>query len=64
MASYQLTEHIGADMPPRYYVDGRRVSRTHFDDMRNAPRLDCFSTRCKIMPGGRFRRTNYSITTF
>lgn len=68
ICTYRLTEHNGADIPPRYYINGIRVSRERFDDVRarayQSGRLDSFATKCKSMPNGRFRRTNYSVATF
>lgn len=60
MTTYQLSETIGADMQTRFYVDGRRVSRAAYQSLKDrAQRLDCFATKARQLPGGRFRRTNY-----
>lgn len=49
-------------METRFCVNGKRVSRATFDAIRDqATRLDCFSTRAWEMPGGKTRRTNYSV---
>lgn len=60
MECYQLSETIGADMDSRFYVDGRRVSRSAYNALKDrAHRLDCFATKARQIAGGRFRRTNY-----
>lgn len=68
MASYQLTEHCGAGYPSRFYIDGRRVSRSHFNCIRDKAhregKIDCLLTVGKQLDGGRIRRTNYSCATF
>lgn len=59
---YNLTQTQGADMETRFHVNGKRVSRATFDAIRNqAARLGCFSTRARQLPGGKTRRTNYSV---
>lgn len=60
MTIRQLSETAGADMAARFYVDGRRVSRAAYQAIKDsAQRLDCFATKARQLPGGRFRRTNY-----
>lgn len=60
---YQLIEHIGGDKPPRYYINGKRVSYDAFEVIRKAAyangSLGCFLTKAKQI-GTTFRRTNYS----
>jgi len=56
----QFIEHIGADIPARFYIDGKRVSRRDYDAAKDScARLDCFATKGKQLPGGLIRRTNY-----
>lgn len=62
---YQLTEVTGADMPARYSINGRRVSKDRFRDVRdNADRLECVTTRGKQVGGGRIRRWNYTTAVY
>jgi len=59
----QLTQWLYPDAPARCYIDGKRVSRSRFDFVRDsAARLDCFHTRCWPVEGG-FKRVNYSHAT-
>lgn len=66
--SYQLTEHNGGGFPARYHVDGKRVSKTTFDTIRDKAfrdgRLDCFQTKCRPIGNGEFRRTNWSVAHY
>lgn len=65
MTSYQISETIGADMQPRYYVNGKRESADYVRWMKTqCDRLDCFQTKGRQMPGGKIRRTNYCVATF
>ena len=63
MPSYQLTDHKGADMPARFYIDGVRVSRERYEHIEQQGytfgRVDTFHTVGKPQPRGRTRRTNY-----
>ena len=46
---HEMVRHVGADMPARYYQDGRRVSRGHYEHLMHkahtAGRVDCLHTR-------------------
>ena len=56
----QFVEHIGADTPARFYIDGKRVSRLDYNRAKDScTRLDCFMTKGRQMAGGKIRRTNY-----
>ena len=65
---FDLVEHYGADMPARYYVNGRRVSRREFQSIKDRAhtqgRIDCFSTKGRQLPGGKIRRTNYCVASY
>lgn len=65
MTHHNLIEVLGANMPKRCYVDGKRVSVAAFEDIRHKAtmrgRLECFSTKGKQLPGGLIRRRNYSV---
>lgn len=68
MKTYQLIEHIGGGLASVYYIDGRRVSNHEFSIISNkghsaGGRVDCMSTKCKPLSGGRLRRTNYTTVT-
>lgn len=39
----QFVEHIGADTPARFYIDGKRVSRSAYNHA--ATRLDLIALR-------------------
>lgn len=57
----ELRETIGADMAPRFYANGKRISREEFYSIKDrAARLECFHTKARQLPGGKFRRTNYT----
>lgn len=64
MRHFQIAEHTGGDMPARFYIDGKRVSRAAMQDLKDKAyshgRLECFQTVGKERPGGRTRRVNYS----
>lgn len=64
MTYHEMVEHVGADMPTRYYIDGRRVSCDEYRRVKNTAyrrgSVDCLWTRCKPLSGGRLRRTNGS----
>lgn len=61
----QLTQWLYPDQPARFYIDGKRVSRDRFEQVRNtATRLECFHTRAFPQPGGTFKRVNYSVASF
>ena len=66
--TYRLIEHNGGDVPPRFYVNGIRVSGERFralkDRAYSSGRLDSFLTRGRQLSGGRIRRTNYCVATF
>jgi len=57
----QFIEHIGANIPARFYIDGKRVSRHDYNAAKDScTRLDCFCTKGKQLTGGHIRRTNYA----
>lgn len=62
-----LTQHTYSNKPPRYYIDGVRVSRDayelHVQMARMYGTYDCFRTVCKPYGNGMFHRINYSHTT-
>lgn len=64
MRYHEITEHTGANMPARFYIDGKRVSREAVEDLKTRARmygrLECFHTSGTEKPGGRTRRTNRS----
>lgn len=66
--TYNLSETIGAGMEARYFVNGIRVSREKFNELRDRAHdsgtLNCFSTRAWPIAGGKTRRTNYSVASF
>lgn len=63
--SYDLVEHIGANMPALYYVDGKRVTRSEYKSIEERGyaygRVDCIWTKCKPLGAGRLRRTNGKV---
>lgn len=63
--TFALVEHNGGDMPPRFYVNGVRVTGKRFADIRDRAhsegQLSCFFTKARQLGGGRFRRVNYSV---
>ena len=61
----QLLEIQYPDKPARFFIDGTRVSRATFESRVIAKQVrgkvkNCFSTRAVPMPGGTFKRFNYS----
>lgn len=64
MAHYHLSETNGGDKPARYFANGKRVSRDEFERIKARAlrdgHLDCFHTKAKQLPGGKFRRVNLS----
>ena len=59
-----LSEVLSPSAPARFHIDGKRVSRAHWEAVKERAYADgtlcCFSTRAKQMPGGTFKRWNYS----
>ena len=68
MAHHNLIEHKGADMPARFYIDGKRVSREKFEHVEQIARAygrsECFYTKCRELEGGRLRRINYKTVSY
>ncbi len=61
MTIHELTDHRGADIPSRYYVDGVRVSAVKFEHLKDISlRMFNMTTKGKNLAGGRIRRTNYT----
>jgi len=64
MTSHDLLQVRYPDKPTRFFIDGKRVSRERFEHMetqaRMFGRLECFNTRAIPLPGGTFKRFNYS----
>lgn len=61
----QLTEVRTSDKPTRYFINGIRVSRDDYEYQITLARIQnrahqCFSTRCKEVSSGIFKRWNYS----
>lgn len=65
---YSMTDHKGADMPARFYIDGVRVSREKFEDIKDRGhregRVNCFHTSGREIAGGKTRRTNHCTVQF
>ena len=56
----QFVEHIGANTLSRFYIDGKRVSRSDYNRAKDScTRLDCFMTKGRQVGRGKIRRTNY-----
>jgi len=63
MADYKLLQVLREDSPPRFYANGRRISRDRYESISTQAsmfgHLDCFASKCKPLPGGKFIRRNY-----
>lgn len=55
MQYYNMSQTIGAGMEPRFYINGRRVSRDKFDYVQ---------MRARQLPGGKIRRINYCLARY
>lgn len=66
MAHFNLIAVTGGGLQSRYFANGKRISAGEYDRITNRAfcdplgKLDCFRTKAKPLPGGKFRRTNYS----
>lgn len=62
MRHHDMIQSIGADMPARYTVDGRRVSKETYnalmDTAHSLGTVECLWTKGRQVTGGRIRRTN------
>lgn len=62
MRHHDMIQHIGADIPARYTVDGHRVSAREYNDIMDTAHalgtVECLWTKGKQLSGGRIRRTN------
>lgn len=61
----QLIRHQYSDSVPRYFIDGKRVSRTAFDHVvaqacSSGRQHSCFLTLCRKAPPGREHYVHYS----
>ena len=65
---YRLTDHKGAGMTARFYINGRRVSRERYELIEQMGytngRVDCFHTSAKPVDGGKTRRSNYKTVQY
>lgn len=56
----QLTQTMETGREAYFYADGKRISRTKYEDIiTSAPRKDCYLTRSKYREGGKIWRINY-----
>jgi hypothetical protein len=64
----ELRQTMNPDRPARYYADGKRITKAEYDRLFNKANLhghaDCFATKCRQLPGGKFQRTNYVSVRF
>jgi hypothetical protein len=60
----QLVQVLNPDSPARYSRDGRRISKAEYDRLIERAiadgRYSCASTQAKQLPGGKFKRWNYT----
>jgi len=60
-----MTQTLSPDGPARFYRDGRRIGRAAYEALMGRAYSDgtlcCLSTKAKQMPGGTFKRWNYSV---
>jgi len=65
---FELSDHEGAGMQARFYVNGKRVSRDEFETIETraymSGRLHTFHTIGKPIAGGKIRRINYKTAQY
>jgi len=60
-----ITQILTTGAPARFYCNGVRIGRAAYEALMDRAYSDgtlcCLSTKAKQMPGGTFKRWNYSV---
>ena len=69
MQGFQLVQVLRSDgRPARFYVNSRRVSKAQYEHQllrgRMHGQIECLTTKAKQLPGGHFKRWNYTSVRY